>query len=201
MASSPTQRVMMMSEQTPSETNLLSSSSSSDFQTPPAHSRHPLITSPPAGPIVHREQQVIQLHNPSGALLSEQNMLALQQQLQGILQLVGTGGTELHRQMQIFTSQTLQEFEQVKNLLSAADVSSVDKWTTLSQWAYKVDSFLTHFTTNSLPELQRCLPIFQNCLRQPSSTDQPELTTTPTHHHQPAILPDGVPLQHQLHRG
>jgi hypothetical protein len=150
LGSSPTQWIMMVTEQASTDGDPYSSTSS-ELQTSPSHNRHPLLPSPPAGPIVHRDLHNYQLQNPPEAHLSEQHLLSLQQQLQGLLQMVGTGGTELHRQMQIFSAQTLQEFDQVRHLLSAANVSSADKWSTLSQWAYKVDSFLTEFTTKSLP--------------------------------------------------
>ena len=186
--SSATSFRLIMMNQAQSEDNQSYYSNGSSGQSSPSVqvTSHPLLSPPTTGPVMLATQS-----SGNVVLTSSQEVMSLQEKLHALMQVVGMGGMALQQNMQTFSEKTLKEFEQLKSLLSCADVSSQEKWIHLATWAYRVDQFLTPFVSQVLPQMQESTPVIHNCLQhllqqihQHTTTFQEHHTTIHHHHFQ-----------------
>ena len=99
-------------------------------------------------------------------IYNNDTLLMLQTQLQQLVQLVGKGGADIQRQVRLIAQQNQQELDVIRQIWSATDVSTHDKWSQLVNWTQRVDTALTQILRNSIPELQQTMPLIWSCTQE-----------------------------------
>ena len=99
-------------------------------------------------------------------IYNNDTLLMLQTQLQQLVQLVGKGGEDIQRQVRLIAQQNQQELDVIRQIWSATDVSTHDKWSQLVNWTQRVDTALTQILRNSIPELQQTMPLICSCTQE-----------------------------------